>query len=245
MLTWLNQVMHGWANYFRHAIAKNVFAMLDNFAWWRVIRMLMTRHRWRWKDVRRQYTTASGRWLPVTAGEIEMRPIAAVPVTRYRYRGSKIPGPGRLNQPDGSNRGEPVALRGARRVRREVRGDGPEQSRNRAPGLLSGTITRVLLSAGLLVLGRVDPGCAWQFRRGWRFADEAFGVGVVGGVQDLGAVGPDGCGLAVVDVGGGVQAEPAVMMLVVVPGEEVLAVRPGGFDRGEPGGEARAGISAS
>ena len=93
VLTRLNQVMHGWANYFRHAIAKNAFAMLDNFAWWRVIRMLMTRHRWRWKDVRRQYTTASGRWLPVTAGEIEMRPIAAVPVTRYRYRGSKIPGP--------------------------------------------------------------------------------------------------------------------------------------------------------
>jgi RNA-directed DNA polymerase len=93
VLTRLNQVMHGWANYFRHAIAKNVFAMLDNFAWWRVIRMLMTRHRWRWKDVRRQFTTASGRWLPVTAGEIVMRPIAAVPVTRYRYRGVTIPGP--------------------------------------------------------------------------------------------------------------------------------------------------------
>jgi hypothetical protein len=26
---------------------------------------------------------------------------------------------------------------------------------------------------------------------------------------------------------------------VVVPGEEFLAVRPGGFDRGEPGGEPR------
>ena len=35
VLTRLNQVMHGWANYFRHAVAKNVFAMLDNFAWWR------------------------------------------------------------------------------------------------------------------------------------------------------------------------------------------------------------------
>jgi len=92
VLTRLNQVMHGWANYFRHAVAKNVFAMLDNFAWWRVIRMLMTRHRWRWKDVRRQYTSASGRWLPVTAGEITLRSIAAIPVTRYRYRGSKIPG---------------------------------------------------------------------------------------------------------------------------------------------------------
>src|SRR4029077_7593370 len=33
VLTRLNQVMHGWAHYFRHAVAKNVFAMLDNFAW--------------------------------------------------------------------------------------------------------------------------------------------------------------------------------------------------------------------
>jgi RNA-directed DNA polymerase len=93
VLTRLNQVMHGWANHFRHAVAKSVFAMLDNFAWWRVIRMLRQRHRWRWKDVRRQYTTPDGRWLPITAGEIEMRRIAAIPVTRYRYRGTKIPGP--------------------------------------------------------------------------------------------------------------------------------------------------------
>jgi RNA-directed DNA polymerase len=93
VLTRLNQVMHGWANYFRHAVAKNTFAMLDNFAWWRVIRMLRERHRWRWKDVRRRFTTPSGRWLPVTAGETELRRIAAIPVTRYRYRGSQIPSP--------------------------------------------------------------------------------------------------------------------------------------------------------
>ena len=93
VLTRLNQVMHGWAHYFRHAVAKNVFSMLDNFAWWRVIRMLRERHRWRWKDVRRQFTDRTGRWLPITAGEIEMRRIAAIPVTRYRYRGTRIPSP--------------------------------------------------------------------------------------------------------------------------------------------------------
>jgi RNA-directed DNA polymerase len=93
VLTRLNQVMHGWANYFRHAVAKNAFAMLDSFAWWRVIRMLMERHRWRWKDVRRRFVTPSGRWLPVTAGETGLRRIAAIPVTRYRYRGSQIPSP--------------------------------------------------------------------------------------------------------------------------------------------------------
>jgi hypothetical protein len=64
-------------------------------------------------------------------------------------------------------------------------------------------------------------------------------VGVVGGGQDAAALGPDGFGVAVVDVGGGVQAEPAVAVLVVVPAEEFLAVRPGGLDRGEPGGERR------
>jgi hypothetical protein len=64
-------------------------------------------------------------------------------------------------------------------------------------------------------------------------------VSEIGGVQVLGAPGLDGCGAAVVDVGGGVQAGSAVMMLVVVPGEEVLAVCAGGFDRGEPGREAR------
>jgi RNA-directed DNA polymerase len=93
VLTRLNQVMHGWANYFRHAVAKNAFAMLDNFAWWRVISMLMVRHRWRWKDVRHRFTDPTGRWLPITAGSTELRHIAAIPVTRYRYRGSQIPNP--------------------------------------------------------------------------------------------------------------------------------------------------------
>jgi RNA-directed DNA polymerase len=93
VLTRLNQVMHGWANYFRHAVAKNTFGMLDNLAWRRVIRMLMTRHHWKWKDVRRQLTTPDGRWLPITAGETELRRIAAIPVTRYRYRGNTIPSP--------------------------------------------------------------------------------------------------------------------------------------------------------
>jgi RNA-directed DNA polymerase len=93
VLARLNQVMHGWAGYFRHAIAKNTFSMLDNFTWWRVIRMLRERHHWGWKDVRRRFTTPAGRWLPITAGDTELRRIAAIPVTRYRYRGSKIPNP--------------------------------------------------------------------------------------------------------------------------------------------------------
>ena len=55
--------------------------------------MLRERHHWRWKDVRRRFTTPAGQWLPVTAGEIELKRISAIPVTRYRYRGNTIPTP--------------------------------------------------------------------------------------------------------------------------------------------------------
>jgi RNA-directed DNA polymerase len=71
--------------------------ILAHFAWWRVIRWLRTLHRWRWKDVRRAFTTPEGRWKPVTADGIELFNLETVPVTRYRYRGSKIPTPWVLN----------------------------------------------------------------------------------------------------------------------------------------------------
>ena len=91
VLTRLNQVMHGWASYFRHAVAKHTFSMLDHFAWKRLVRLLMRRHHWNWMDVRRSLVTATGRWRPISAGEVELRPIAATPITRYRWRGAQIP----------------------------------------------------------------------------------------------------------------------------------------------------------
>jgi RNA-directed DNA polymerase len=89
----LNQIMRGWANYFKHAVCKHTLGNLAHFAWWRVIRWLRTLHRWNWKQVRRAFTTPDGRWKPITADQIELFNLAAVPVTRYRYRGSKIPSP--------------------------------------------------------------------------------------------------------------------------------------------------------
>jgi RNA-directed DNA polymerase len=90
----LNQIMRGWASYFKHAVCKHTLGNLANFAWWRVIRWLRTLHRWRWKDVRRTFTTQDGRWTrPVTADGIELFHMGTVPVTRYRYRGNTIPSP--------------------------------------------------------------------------------------------------------------------------------------------------------
>jgi hypothetical protein len=61
-------------------------------------------------------------------------------------------------------------------------------------------------------------------------------VGQVGGGPHVCSRGPDGPGSPVVDVCRGLEAESAVV-LVVVPGKKSWAVRAGGFDRGEPGGE--------
>ncbi len=110
------QIIRGWANYFRHAVCKHTFARLVHFVWWRVARWLTTLHRWTWTEFRRHFTRPDGRWKPLSAGGINLFDLAAVPVTRYRYRGG-IPTPWACNnQPDGSHRGEPVAWKHARRV---------------------------------------------------------------------------------------------------------------------------------
>jgi len=89
----INQISRGWVNYFKHAVAKHTFGHLRQFTWWRIVQMMRTRHRWKWKDIRRWLTDHTGRWKPIAADGIEMFNAAAVPVTRYHYRGNKIPNP--------------------------------------------------------------------------------------------------------------------------------------------------------
>jgi RNA-directed DNA polymerase len=89
----LNQIMRGWANYFKHAVCKHTLSNLAYFAWWRVVRWFRTLHRWRWKDVRRWLTTPEGRWKPIEANGIKLFNLETVPVSRYRYRGNTIPNP--------------------------------------------------------------------------------------------------------------------------------------------------------
>jgi RNA-directed DNA polymerase len=89
----LNQIMRGWANYFRHAVCKHTFDSLENIVWHRVVRWWMRLRRWNWKDVRRHLIGRSGRWTRPAVDGIELFNIASVPVTRYRYRETKIPNP--------------------------------------------------------------------------------------------------------------------------------------------------------
>jgi len=95
VMTRLNQIMRGWANYFKHAVCKHTMRTLEYFVWRRVVKWWRTLHRWSGTEVRRWlFDPATGRWnRPVVEG-IELFNLAAVPITRYRYRGvAKIPSP--------------------------------------------------------------------------------------------------------------------------------------------------------
>ncbi|MEU4173753.1 group II intron reverse transcriptase/maturase [Streptomyces sp. NPDC026589] len=93
VLVRINLIMHGWANYFRHAVCKHTLSNLANFVWWRMVKWMQTLHRWKWKDVRRWLKAPDGSWKPISADGVELFDMAAVPVTRYRYRGNRITNP--------------------------------------------------------------------------------------------------------------------------------------------------------
>jgi RNA-directed DNA polymerase len=81
----INQITRGWANYFRHAVAKHTLDRLAHFIWWRVVRWVKANRRWRWKDVHRWLRTPTG-WRTIQADGIDLHNIAATRVTRYRRR---------------------------------------------------------------------------------------------------------------------------------------------------------------
>jgi RNA-directed DNA polymerase len=90
----LNQIMYGWASYFRHAVAKHTFSELAAFAWRRVVSWIKTKRRWNWTKVRQWLRGPHGTWQPIRIDGIELLSIAKSPrVTRYRYRGNAIPTP--------------------------------------------------------------------------------------------------------------------------------------------------------
>ena len=90
LLRQLNAVLRGWTRHFRHGVSKTTFAYLHQYTWERVIAWLRRKHRRiTWKQLRRRYLP---RWWP-TDGDTAMFDARAVPVTRYRYRGTAIPTP--------------------------------------------------------------------------------------------------------------------------------------------------------
>src|SRR5207247_6052758 len=89
-------------------------------------------------------------------------------------------------------------------------------------------------------LRRIDPGRGGRLGRTRRLADEALGVGRVGGGEDPAAGVVGGLGLPMVDELWREQADPGVAVLGVVPAEEVPTDSAGLLHRGEALGEAGA-----
>jgi RNA-directed DNA polymerase len=91
LLVQVNWALRGWANYFRHGVSKATFHYLNHYTWFRVVGWLRRKHlRANWQFLRRRYF--SNGWQLGQDG-VKLFDTRAVPVTRYRYRGKKIPTP--------------------------------------------------------------------------------------------------------------------------------------------------------
>ena len=94
LLRQLNAALRGWTVYFRHGVSKQTFAYLSRYTWLRVLGWLRRKHRRAtWKAIRRRYLALPGTRLVPHDGGIELFNAETVPITRYRYRGTKIPTP--------------------------------------------------------------------------------------------------------------------------------------------------------
>ncbi len=90
LLRRINPVIRGWCAYFQHGVSKRTFSYVDHFAFWRIVGWLNKRH------PKLNKHTVVRRFLPgweIRADGIEFFRAWQVPVTRYRYRGTRIPTP--------------------------------------------------------------------------------------------------------------------------------------------------------
>jgi len=95
LLQSVNSTLAGWANYFRHGVSAAVFHATDHYTWNRIRRWLRRKHHGRtglgMPELRRRFCLP-GTW-KFAAGRVRYTGASAVPVTRYRYRGTRIPSP--------------------------------------------------------------------------------------------------------------------------------------------------------
>ena len=93
LLRQLNPALRGWCNYFQHGVSGATFHYLDQFVWNRVTRWLLKRHaRITWKDLYRRFLTARPGHRPAEGNQVLFL-CQKVEITRYRWRGYRIPTP--------------------------------------------------------------------------------------------------------------------------------------------------------
>jgi RNA-directed DNA polymerase len=94
VITSLNRMLAGWANYHRHGVSKEAFNAVDNHAWGRLMRWIRAKHKGKHRlgmaELRRRFCDKGWRF---AHNGVVFTGASSVAVTRYRYRGSKIPTP--------------------------------------------------------------------------------------------------------------------------------------------------------
>jgi RNA-directed DNA polymerase len=88
----INRSLGGWADYFRYGVSKAVFSAIDTHAWGRIMRWLRHKYSHLGMPALRRRFCVRGAWKFAVNG-VRFTGASVVPVTRYRYRGSKIPTP--------------------------------------------------------------------------------------------------------------------------------------------------------
>jgi RNA-directed DNA polymerase len=95
LLQRVNRALAGWASYFRHGVSKATFSKVDDHAWNRIMHWLKNKHHGRRRpglpELKRRFCLP-GTWT-LAADGTRLTGASAVPVTRYRYRGTRIPAP--------------------------------------------------------------------------------------------------------------------------------------------------------
>ena len=93
LLARINPLLKGWTAFFRPGVSSATFQYLGAYVWRRVARWIRRKHPGiTRKEFRRRY--CDGGWQP-RGRELALFQAGQVTTTRYRYRGSVIPSPGR------------------------------------------------------------------------------------------------------------------------------------------------------
>jgi RNA-directed DNA polymerase len=94
LITSLNRMLAGWANYFRYGVSKQVFNSINQHAWHRLMRWTRNKYagknRLGMKEVRRRFCDIGWRF---AYNGVVFTGTSSVGVTRYRYRGNNIATP--------------------------------------------------------------------------------------------------------------------------------------------------------
>ncbi len=89
LLSRLNRMLAGWANYFRHGVSKRTFNAIDSHAWSRIAGWLRRKHRISRRGLQR-FCDRGWRFAGPT---VAFRGASSVAVVRYRYRAANIATP--------------------------------------------------------------------------------------------------------------------------------------------------------